>query len=180
MERTPFASRSWDLLRIAASLEDRFAAAELSRALKERTGIEAPIWEIHGQAGAIILTRTAGVDPLPMPDERPGPESREAYHLKVTPSGAEIRGRSSAAVFYGVQTLRQLVEGEGEQAFLPEVEIDDWPSLAYRGVMVDVGSQGAMSTPEEIKRQLDFMARWKVNQYYFYNEASIELADIRC
>jgi len=159
-----------------ASLEDRFAAAELSRVLNGRTGIEAPIWESHGQGAGIILTRTAGVDPLPMPDEPPGPESREAYHLKVTPSGAEIRGRSSAAVFYGVQTLRQLVEGEGEQAFLPEAEIDDWPSLAYRGAMVDVGSEGAMSTEEEIKSQLDFLARWKVNQYYLYNEASIELA----
>ena len=32
-----------------------------------------------------------------------------------------------------------------------------------------------MSTPEEVKRQLDFMALWKVNQYYFYSEANIEL-----
>jgi hypothetical protein len=158
------------------TLEDRFAAGELSRALKEITGIDVPIWESQGQSPAIMLTRTAGLDPLPMPDEQPGPESREGYHLKVTPTGAEIQGRSSAAVFYGVQTLRQLVEGKGDAAFLPEVEIDDWPSLAYRGTMVDVGSEGAMSTEEDIKRQIDFLARWKANQYYFYNETSIELA----
>jgi hypothetical protein len=158
-----------------ASREDRFNAAELSRLLKEHTGIELPIREGCGQGPSIVLTRTGGADPLPMPDERPGPESREAYHLKVSTAGVEIRGRSSAAVFYGVQTLRQLLEGEGGQASLPEVEIDDWSSLAYRGVMVDVGSQGAMCTLEEVKRQLDFMARWKVNQYYFYNEANIEL-----
>ena len=158
-----------------ASSEDRFSATELSRLLKERTGIDVPVWESCGQGPAIVLTRTGGVDSLPMPDERPGPESRESYHLKVTTTGVEIRGQSSAAVFYGVQTLRQLLEGEGDQASLPEVEIDDWPSLAYRGVMVDVGSEGAMSTPEEVKRQLDFMALWKVNQYYFYSEANIEL-----
>jgi hypothetical protein len=156
-------------------VEDRFSVAELSRLLKERAGIEAPIWESCGSRPAIVLTRTGGVDALPMPDERPGPESREAYHLKVTTTGIELRGRSSAAVFYGVQTLLQLLEGPGGQASLPEVEIDDWPSLAYRGVMVDVGSQGAMSAPEEVKRQLDFMARWKANQYYFYSEANIEL-----
>lgn len=158
------------------SVEDRFAAAELSRALKERTGIEVPILENQPRSPAIVLTRTGGVDPLPMPDEQPGPDSREAYLLKVTPAGAEIRGRSSAAVLYGVQTIRQLVEREEGQAFLPEVEIDDWPSLAYRGTMVDVGSEGLMSTEEEIKRQLDFLARWKANQYYFYNEDTIELA----
>jgi hypothetical protein len=157
------------------SAEDRFSAAELSRLLKERTGIEVPIRESRGQSPVIVLTRTGGVDPLPMPDERPGPESREAYDLKVTTAGVEIRGRSSAAVFYGVQSLRQLLEGEGGRTSLPEVEIDDWPSLAYRGVVVDVGSEGAMSTLEEVNRQLDFMARWKANQYYFYNEANIEL-----
>jgi len=42
--------------------------------------------------------------------------------------------------------------------------------------MVDVASEGAMSTDEEIKRQLDFLALWKANQYCFYSEASIELA----
>src|SRR5208337_4730537 len=96
--------------------EDRYSAAELSRRVKERTGIELPIWESCSQKPAMVLTRTGGVDALPMPDERPGPDSREAYHLKVTAAGVEVRGRSSAAVFYGVQTLRQLLEGEGEQA----------------------------------------------------------------
>ena len=154
--------------------EDRFAAAELARALAERTGYRPPIWESPGAAKAVVLVRTGAVDPLPMPDEQPGPESREAYTLKVTPQGVEIRGRSSAAVFYGVQTLRQLVEGEGDCAVLPEVEIQDWPSLAYRGLMIDI-SHGSMPTEEEVKRELDFLARWKANQYYFYNEASIDL-----
>jgi hexosaminidase len=158
-----------------ASSEDRFSAEELSRLIKERSGAEVPILESCGQKPVIILTRTGQVDALPAPDERPGPESRESYHLKVTPSGVEIRGKSSAAVFYGVETLHQLLEGEGARVSLPEVEIEDWPSLAYRGVMVDVGSEGAMSTPEEVKRQIDFMALWKVNQYYFYSEANIEL-----
>jgi len=157
------------------SLEDRFSATELSRLIKERSGIEVPIWENCDHKPALVLTRTGAVDPLPMPDEVPGPQSRESYSLKVTAAGAEIRGRSSAAVFYGVQTLGQLIEGQGEQAVLPEVEIDDWPSMAYRGVMVDVGSEGMMCTPEEVERQLDFAARWKVNQHYFYNEANIEL-----
>ena len=40
--------------------------------------------------------------------------------------------------------------------------------------MVDM-SHGALLTEAEVERQLDFLARWKVNQYYFYNEASIEL-----
>jgi hexosaminidase len=46
--------------------------------------------------------------------------------------------------------------------------------LAYRGTMVDM-SHGPLPTEAEIKRQLDFLARWKGNQYYLYGEAAIEL-----
>ena len=77
-------------------------------------------------------------------------------------------------MYYAAQTLPQLVEGTGDAASLPEVEIHDWPSLPYRGIMVDT-SHGPLPTEAEIKRQIDFLARWKNNQYYLYSEASVEL-----
>jgi hexosaminidase len=153
--------------------EDRFVASELSHRLEVRTGAQVAI-NTGGSTPAIVLERTGTVDPLPVPGEQPGPNSREAYHLKVSPTGVEISGRSSAAVFYGVQTLLQLAEGEGADAWLPEVEIHDWPVLAYRGVMIDM-SHGPLPTVAEVERQLDFLSRFKANQYYFYNEASIAL-----
>jgi hexosaminidase len=158
----------------APSPEDRFAARQLSTWLGSRVGTVIPIRESKGSGPAIVLDRTGAVDALPVPDENPGPDSREAYELKVTPGGATIRTRSSAGIFYGAETLRQLIEGAGEKAVLPEVEIHDWPSLAYRGIMVDM-SHGPLPTVEEVERQLDFLARWKANQYYFYSEDSIEL-----
>ena len=106
--------------------------------------------------------------------EEPGPNSREAYDLTVTERGVKIDARSSAGIFYGVQTVRQLIEGGGSQAVLPVVEIHDWPSLAYRGTMVDI-SHGPLPTEKEIERQLEFLAQWKANQYYLYSEDSIEL-----
>lgn len=140
----------------APTKEDRFAVMELSRRVRERTGIQ--LAASGGAGPAIVLERTGNVDALAAPGEQPGPDSRERYDLKVTPSGVELHGRSSAGVFYGVQTLAQLVEGQGAQAWLPEVEIHDWPVLAYRGVMVDM-SHGPLPTEEELKRQLDFLAR---------------------
>ena len=152
----------------APAEEDQFTASELSSFL----GIAVAE---HGQAGpAIVLKRTGPVDALPMPGEKTGPDSREAYSIRVTPAGVEVEGRSSAALYYAAQTLRQLVEGTGSSAAFPEVEIRDWPSLAYRGVMMDT-SHGPLPKEDEIKRQLDFLARWKNNQYYLYSEASVEL-----
>ena len=160
------------------SAEDRFAAEQLSSLLKERTGIRLPI-EDYGHSGrrglAIILDRVGSTDePLALPDDLPGPSSKEAYDLSVEEQGVRIHSRSSAGIFHGVETLRQMVEGEGTQAALPVAEIHDWPSMAFRGTMVDI-SHGPLPTEKEIERQLDFLARWKANQYYLYSEDSIAL-----
>lgn len=154
--------------------EDRFAANELAAALSADTGTSIPVAEENPCHHGILLRRTGGVDPLPSPGEHPGPDSREAYSLEVTSRGATVTARSSAGLYYAVQTLKQLVEGRGAQIALPVVDIHDWPALAYRGTMVDM-SHGALPTEKEVERQLDFLARWKANQYYFYSEDSIQL-----
>jgi hexosaminidase len=156
------------------SPEDRFAAQQLSSCLADMA--ENPVRVSQGETGdtQITLKRTGDVGALPLPGEHAGPMSREAYTLKVTPERGEVEAASSAGLFYAVQTLCQLVEGVAAEARLPEVEIHDWPSFAYRGTMVDM-SHGPLPTEAEIKRQLDFLARWKANQYYLYSEAAIEL-----
>ena len=159
---------SLDGLAVAAgnAAEDKFTAARLTEGLARRGG--------KPGARTIRLVRTGPVDALPRDNEAAGLNSREAYHIRVSTSGAEVRAASSAGLFYGAETILQLVEGDGAGASLPVVEIDDWPSMAYRGVMFDM-SHGALPTEEEVKRQIDFLAQWKGNQYYFYSEVSIEL-----
>jgi hexosaminidase len=147
------------------STEDRFAAQTLAGCLGG-----AEVRESDSAAPSIFLHRTGASDPLPVPGETPGPNSREAYTLRIAPSGAELEARSSAGLYYGVQTLCQMIESNA----LPEAQISDWPSLAYRATMVDM-SEGPLLRVADIKRQIDLMARWKNNQYFFYNETSIEL-----
>lgn len=157
---------------------DRFAAEELGNLIQARTGQRVSI-SAYGNSDsgnlAIVLEREGIKDqPLALPGDKAGPDSREAYDLSVTETSVKIHGRSSAAIYYGAQTLGQLIEGEGTHAGLPIVEIHDWPSLAYRGTMVDI-SHGPLPREKEIEQQLDFLARWKDNQYYLYTENSIEL-----
>ena len=156
------------------SAEDRFAAQQLSAGLSVPGQPRIEIETAAASGRAIVLHRTGQDAPLPGAEDKPGPDSREAYSIKVTPQGAEIRARSSAGIFYGVQTLLQMTEGTGTQAFLPSVEVRDCPSLPYRGFMMDV-SHGQRLRLEEIERQIDALARFKGNQYYFYSEASVEL-----
>ena len=150
-----------------AAPEDRFVAGEFSSLIAAHCGT-------GNRSTAITLQRTGTPDPLPVPGETPGPESRESYSLKIGRTGGAIRARSSAGLFYALQTVRQLIQGERASAYLPEVEIRDWPQFAYRGTMIDA-SHGPLPTEDEIKRQIDLLARYKANQYYLYSEASIEL-----
>jgi hypothetical protein len=154
--------------------EDLFASGILSSCMSDRASHDVPVVQTAAEGRTFALKRTGQSSAIPLPGERPGPESREAYRLSIKPEGIELRSTSSAGLFYGIQTACQLVEGHGNDAALPEVEIHDWPSLAYRGTMVDM-SHGPLPTEQEVKRQLDFLARWKANQYYFYTEASVEL-----
>ena len=144
---------------------DRFNVETLTGCLAQHGG------SAGAGAATIVLRRTGASEPWSVPGERVGEDSREAYTIAIDGKGAEVKARSSAGVYYGVQTLCQMMEGTG---WLPEAKVRDWPSLAYRGTMVDI-SEGQMLRVAEIKKELDVMARLKMNQYYLYNELTIAL-----
>jgi hypothetical protein len=121
----------------------------------------------------IALHQSAAGGALPVPGEMPGPESREAYSIHVTSDRVDVESKSSAGIFYAVQTLKQLMRAK-PQPYLPEVTIHDWPLLAYRGFMMDM-SHAQLPTLAEIRHQIDLLAAWKINQYYFYSEATLSL-----
>lgn len=155
-----------------------------SPAPEEAFAVSALLQGAHGalsacaaaQEPSIQLVRSGPVAALPVPGETPGPESREAYEIDISAHGVTVRGRSSAGEYYGVQTLLQMIERAPDGApRLPFAHVEDWPALAYRATLMDAGSEGPMLTFDELKRQIDFVARWKGNQYFFYSEGNIEL-----
>jgi hexosaminidase len=141
--------------------------------VKQQTGINLSKTYVKDQSTPLIVINsdTAGSG-LPVPDEKQGKQSREYYQIKVTASKVEIEAKSDAALFYALQTLLQLIKTEGTDVYIQEIDLKDYPAFAYRGVMMDF-AHGGLLTEEEIKNQIDFLCRWKMNQYYFYNEVSI-------
>jgi N-acetyl-beta-hexosaminidase len=159
---------------VTPNAEDRFAAEQLAAGLLEKAGVSVKIRGTGGSDRAIVLNRFGEGTTLPGTNDSTGPNSRESYSLKVTKTGVEISAPSSAGLFYGVQTLLQMAEGTGEQTTLPVTEIRDWPTLAYRGFMMDF-SHGQLLRVSEIERQIDLLARFKGNQYFFYSEMNVEM-----
>lgn len=90
------------------------------------------------------------------------PESPEGYVLEVSSEGATIRARSQAGLFYGCQTLEQLME-DGRQFSLaiPSLIITDYPTIDYRAVHLD--TKHHLDRLEYYYRMTDKLARYKVN-----------------
>jgi len=95
----------------------------------------------------------------------------EAYHLEVTAKGIRLTANSSSGIFYGLQSLIQMLpvldSGTSVTALpVPCVDIKDFPRFAYRGLHLDVGRH--FFPPAFIKKYLDLMAHYKYNTFHWH------------
>ncbi len=102
-------------------------AARLLKELAAEWGLEAR------EDGATAVT-------LGLLDAAPAkwtPDPLQGYRLEVKPDAGRavinIRGGGAAGLFYGVQTLRQLVHEKDGVRYAREARIEDWPAVRYRG-----------------------------------------------
>lgn len=91
----------------------------------------------------------------------------EAYRLVVKPTTIEIIGQGTAGLFYGVQTLRQLVRQHGMR--VPCCVIEDNPAFHHRGVLLDV-SRGRVPRLQTLCQWADLFAYLKINEIQLYVE----------
>jgi hexosaminidase len=166
-------------IEVSDAPEDRFAVSLLAKDLESLDGVQATVVKQHRTKGShVVLARVdsaaggrilsaAGVTLPPVAAD-------EGYLLWVTPQEADVVAASAAGVFYGVQTLRQLLhpsDGHGAQA--PALRIVDWPALRWRGVHVDV-SRGPVPTVSSIKKDIALLSEYKINAYALYFENTFD------
>ncbi len=112
------------------------------------------------RAGTVVTDSEPGVD-------------RQAYRLRIGEDGIEITGNAEAGLFYGVQTLVQLLKRDGAgRLVLPRCTIEDWPKLELRFLHWD--SKHHQDRIETLKRYLDWTARFKANMISFELEDKFE------
>lgn len=149
--------------------EDRIAAEMLAEEIKLATGAKkAPR---IGAVGTIVLKRLAAKDFPKLEGADAERFKQEGYVLDVTPTTVTVAGASAAGLFYGVQTLRQLIipEADGTGAFAHAVHIEDWPTMQWRGLHDDI-SRGPVPTMEYMKKQIRTISEYKLNMFSLYME----------
>jgi len=98
---------------------------------------------------------------------------KQGYRLKIAPGLIEIAGNADQGLFYGVQTLLQLLRpGARGHLLLPISTIEDWPKLQLRFLHWD--TKHHQDRIETLKRYLDWSARFKVNMIGFELEDKFE------
>jgi hexosaminidase len=97
----------------------------------------------------------------------------EGYMLSIKPSGIRLSANMPAGIFYGLQTLMQLLPPAASGSKLmsktftiPCVEITDYPRFGWRGLMLDVSRH--FFSKDEVKQYIDEMAKYKYNIFHWH------------
>lgn len=119
------------------------------------------------------IAQGAGVAASAPPGQMPAAMRPEGYAIVPRGNGLALTAASGAGIFYGLQTVKQLVTGTGANAVLHSATIRDWPAMRYRGLDDDL-SRGPVTTLEFEKKLIRTIAAYKINLYspYFENTAA--------
>jgi N-acetyl-beta-hexosaminidase/alpha-L-fucosidase len=159
---------------IIADPSDKPSVKFFNDYLKKLYGLHLTVTAIEPAANYIALTRTNNTS-----------SSEGSYHLDVTPDHIQITAGTGPGIFYGIQTLIQLLPlspfvatqtgyairptaqaGNPTGFSIPSVTIDDYPRFAWRGLHLDCGRH--FFPVDFVKRYIDFIALHKMNYFHWH------------
>jgi hexosaminidase len=146
--------------RVFAENEATTEAAKLIDALAPAIGFKLSLADASQRRRGSITLRL---------DEDLSKLGGEGYMLRVSPRRISIRAKEPAGLFYGIQTLRQLLaeqvfsktKVEGVEWKVPCVRITDYPRFRWRGLLVDPARH--FIPKQDLMRFIDVMALHKFN-----------------
>jgi hexosaminidase len=138
-------------------------ANDLAAILRPSTGYALPVMSKGPAKPGDISLGLSGASSL----------GSEGYQLDVTAGGVQLQATAPAGLFYGVQTLRQLLPVWIESSTLqpgpwtmPGVHITDTPRYPYRGMMFDIARH--YEPPSAVERLIDEISRFKLNVLHLH------------
>ena len=137
-------------------------AAYLNEKLQPALGFELAVKEGEGKGINLQILKNK--------DEHLG---EEGYRLVVTPRKILITANKPQGIFYGIQTLRQMMPPQVKSNTQQDLdwkigcaEIEDMPRFPWRGLMLDVSRH--FFSKEEVKDYIDQLAEYKMNVFHLH------------
>ena len=159
--------------------EDVFAIEDLKFSLAARSipvtntaSMHVLVTRYSSTLGRSIYTESE-VPQAGTPTDPPVAFQPEGYAIVPDKKGIAVTAVTSTGVFYALQTVKQLISGNGALAILHTATVRDWPAMKYRGLDDDL-SRGPMPTFEFQKKQIRTIAAYKINIYSPYFEHTMQ------
>ena len=156
--------------------EDMYGAKLLQLEIKRLIGFNIDIIKGNVDYNSSIRIRRNDLD-LDIREDLKGDVEkvkRESYELNIFSNNIEIRASEASGIFYGIQSLRQILREEGLE--LQGRSIIDYPHFSERGFYHDV-TRGKIPTLQTLKELVDRMAFYKLNQLQLYIEHTFAFKD---
>lgn len=160
----PFKLSSTTTIIIPKNEELHRIASQFSRQVATATGFPLAVKEGTGTTAGSIHFSLSSDKSIP----------KEGYRLKVTASNITLAAAEPAGIFYGIQTLLQLLPKEivspaavaNKQWTVQPATITDYPRFGWRGLMLDVSRH--FFSKEDVKRYIDDMVKYKFNVLHWH------------
>ncbi|MCX6150813.1 MAG: family 20 glycosylhydrolase [Ignavibacteriales bacterium] len=149
---------------------NNFSAVKIRKTLMESAGINAQIEQSRNEEKNIILNQSDFPDQVK--NIIPAGKLDESYLLVIDEKGITVQAPTPKGIFYGTMSLIQLLEKAGKNP-LSAIQIIDWSDMKVRGISDDI-SRGQVSTLDNFKKIISFLARYKMNVYMPYIEDMIQ------
>lgn len=147
--------------------ENKFSAELLRDELKKIAGVDIPVKikrrQVKNNRQAIFLTGRQVDCPWNTMKKASAITGEEEYLLEVTEKWVGIVSQHCRGLFYGVQTLFQLLQRTKTTVTIPGVQIHDYPALAIRGAHFDFRADTLCPNFECLRRAIKTLARYKIN-----------------
>ncbi len=157
--------KDWFILSDLPNEQTVDVADYLRQNLKADFGLDLPVvrkGNVPGNRKAVSVTVDKGISEI----------NDESYIIDASVDGVKISSKSPKGVFYGIQTLFQLLRREEGRVLLPGCHIEDWPDIKIRAIHFS----GAK--PSQIKSQLDIIAKYKYNAVIIESQDFFDLKNV--
>jgi hexosaminidase len=159
-----------------ASNDAYFAARQLQDEIYQETCLDLPIIKFLTPPRRTVKLicgqeQATAFDIEPQQPQAPAATAEQAYSLTITPDDIVLYADTPIGLFYAIQTLRQLARLYGTA--IPALTIHDWPTLPYRGLMLDI-SRRKVPTLETLRNLVVELSHYKINALQLYTEHTFQ------
>ncbi|GAB2815838.1 beta-N-acetylhexosaminidase [Ferruginibacter profundus] len=151
-------------------------ARELANKIGTLTGTSIKVWNFAAMESSVTKkiqksksTNCIDLSLIPY-DKKDLLDNNDEYSLTITQnkqgSLIQISGSSEKGIFYGIQTLLQLLPSSKNKLTVPQLTINDEPRFKYRGMHLDVARH--FFPVSFVKKYIDYLAAYKYNTFHWH------------